>query len=417
MTGKRTGVSTAALIVTLLAATAAQRTEPFVPIGVWYERGSQPASGVLRDLQTIRALGFNHIRVPVPWAAAEPARGAYRLEPLDALLTLANQAGIAVIVQLDLDPPRHIERGDAAAVAAFLDAASSVGRRHPSFHRADTNRDPYRLVIDSSGARGGTSVPHALWRLDAMRPAAGDRGWRVDRMHVAQPVDGADLRLWTWTAIARGARAITYEQSAAGSAAAGELAGLVSRNAALFGPMRPRPSQVAILYNPLWDVAPFPASTAAQMATMDFYARMFAANIQADFLHPDAVPAGEASRYSAVFAAAPEMLPRAFVEALGGRLRVDPASLQPDVRVDGGGGLVETRTLESADAILLIALNHGDAPQTVTFTFAPETPEAIWQNMETGASVSFVQRASGLTYRHAFAPRDAMVLMIRTRLR
>jgi hypothetical protein len=45
------------------------------------------------------------------------------------------------------------------------------------------------------------------------------------------------------------------------------------------------------------------------------------------------------------------------------------AGVAPDVRIDGAAGLVEARLLESSDAIVVIALNHSDAPQTVTMTF------------------------------------------------
>ena len=50
-------------------------------------------------------------------------------------------------------------------------------------------------------------------------------------------------------------------------------------------------------------------------------------------------------------------------------------------------------------------------------TFSRDTPEAIWQNMETGASVNFVAGPDGPTYTHSFAPRDVLVLMIRKSLR
>jgi hypothetical protein len=91
--------------------------------------------------------------------------------------------------------------------------------------------------------------------------------------------------------------------------------------------------------------------------------------------------------------------------------------LEPDVTIDRGAGLVEARFLESSDAIVLIAMNHADTPMTVTFTFAPGTPEAIWQNMETGASVSFVQGTAALMHKHSFGARDVLVLMIRKKLR
>ena len=91
-------------------------------------------------------------------------------------------------------------------------------------------------------------------------------------VRVAAPVTGADLRLWGWAAISRGVRAISYyawypmssgyESNGYGmieldgtvterAKIAGEFAGVVARNAALFAPMRPRPSRVAILYNRL----------------------------------------------------------------------------------------------------------------------------------------------------------------------
>jgi hypothetical protein len=50
-------------------------------------------------------------------------------------------------------------------------------------------------------------------------------------------------------------------------------------------------------------------------------------------------------------------------------------------------------------------------------TFTPDTPEAIWQNMENGAAVQFVQGPEGPTYRHTFPPRDVMVLVRGKRLR
>jgi hypothetical protein len=89
----------------------------------------------------------------------------------------------------------------------------------------------------------------------------------------------------------------------------------------------------------------------------------------------------------------------------------------PEIRIDGAAGLVEARVLESSDAILIIAINHGETAQRVTFSFGPDIPEAIWQNMETGAAVNFVQTGSGPTYAHSFAPRDVMVLVRGKRLR
>jgi beta-galactosidase len=117
---------------------------------------------------------------------------------------------------------------------------------------------------------------------------------------------------------------------------------------------------------------------------------------------------------AAAFEEAPDAT-RATGELL--QLLVASTGVTPEVRIEGAPGLVEARFLESSDALLLIAINHAETPQSVEMTFTPDTPEAIWQNMETGAAVHFVQGARGPVYRHAFAARDVMVLLRGKRLR
>ena len=92
------------------------------------------------------------------------------------------------------------------------------------------------------------------------------------------------------------------------------------------------------------------------------------------------------------------------------------AGVAPEVGIDGAPGLVESRVLESSGAIVIIALNHSDTAQKVTFSFAPSIPEATWQNMETGSQVNFVQGSNGPTYTHTFDARDVMVLVRGKRL-
>ena len=75
------------------------------------------------------------------------------------------------------------------------------------------------------------------------------------------------------------------------------------------------------------------------------------------------------------------------------------------------------RLLESAEALMIIGLNEAPAPRTVTIRFAADIPEAIWQNLETGTSVSFVMGKDGPFLEYTFGPRDALVLMIRKRRR
>ncbi len=95
----------ASTVCLLLAIPAAQpgsrRPEPFVPIAVSYPaalaRDRERASD---DLEAIRTLGFNSIRLAIEWADVEPARGQYRFDALDEMLTLAGQSGLKVMLQL-----------------------------------------------------------------------------------------------------------------------------------------------------------------------------------------------------------------------------------------------------------------------------------------------------------------------------
>ena len=80
-----------------------------------------------------------------------------------------------------------------------------------------------------------------------------------------------------------------------------------------------------------------------------------------------------------------------------------------------GGSEIKAGWLESADALLLIAINHSATAREVTLTFPPEIPEAVWQNMLTGAAVNFVAGAAGPIYQRTFPPHDVLVLMIRKR--
>jgi beta-galactosidase len=751
----RAAIAAALILVTVPV--VSQRPEPFIPIGVWYGGGTARAPMLSRDpaaerdrwrrdLETIRSLGFNSVKNWVDWASAEPERGRYRLDALDQLLTLADNAGLKVILQLYTDSaPEWVGRrypdasfvsdqgtrigsqaapgfcldhaGVRADLTAFIGAVAARAATHPSFYGIDVWSEPHivnwvwfntpvefcycphtqrrfrewlrtkygslaslnhawyrtfaawdevepprygtilsytdlidwktfvavklredlKLKADASAPRGprpvsshsdvpaillsplsgygnpddwwmtgvvdhyGTSIypRHAAsatpWSpvrltsaLDGIRSAARDRGWWMGELQagqgatgvrVATPVTAADLRLWGWSAISRGARAISYyawypmssgyESNGYGmieldgtvterARAAGRFAEIIGRNAALFAPLRPRRSRVAILYNRLSylvggnTVGP---GTSVRNSMIGFYRAMFEENIQTDFVHPDEIAAGFGANYDVIFLGYPLMMSKPVADALkayvrnGGTLisearpawndergyaneripgagldevfgvrekvlrspepvaitvergvegalaalagrtftftgfaehlevtsrdaqivarfpgddgrpgdpaivmtpygngrailvggfpaaafEQDPekfrgagdllrhlaavAGIRPEVRIDGARGLVEARFLESSEALVLVAINHAETPQTVTMTFAPEMPEAIWQNMESGAAVNFVAGPSGPAYTVAFAPRDALVLMIRKQYR
>lgn len=339
------------------------------------------------------------------------------------------------------------------------DAARSHGARLvASYSRANglPGRDDWRLAasVDRYGTTMFPKAGAAAWppvrlmsQLEAMRSAFDDRGWWLGELQGGEraagpPVSAADVRLWGWAAYSRGARAISYAglarpgfvaltgAAAARARAAGEVAGNLTRNVRLFAPMRARPSPVAIVLD---------GDPALDDAAMAFYGLMFERNIQVDFISTQQAIAAAAQyrviHYHAETTPAPGVEAALAAFARGGgtvvsdgaaaivkaQARVErslaAAGVVADIRIDGAPGLVEARFLESSDALLLVALNHAPAPQTITMHFTPETPEAIWQNMETGTAVHFVQGPEGPTYRHTFAARDVMILVRGKRLR
>ena len=89
-----------------------------------------------------------------------------------------------------------------------------------------------------------------------------------------------------------------------------------------------------------------------------------------------------------------------------------------DVTIAGNDPRISARFLESSDALLLVVANHdSNESREVTLTFAPDMPEAVWQNMLTGAAVNFVAGPNGPVYVRTFPPQDVLVLMIRKRLK
>jgi hypothetical protein len=305
-------------------------------------------------------------------------------------------------------------------------------------HRTLLNAvDIYGLSVPDRARERSPSWRDEAFAFDTVRSASGDKGWLV------MTAEGSQSRLSTWSAWARGARGVFFGpwRSSNGRAGglvdadgtlterasiAGALARVIGRNTALFAPLRPRGSAVAIAVDD---------DGSGERASF-VYRVLLDRNIQADVIHVSQIAEGAAERYRVVVDTAVERRPSllaalsAYAKAGGIVSRVDSAAtpdallqalaradVKPDVRIDGSSGGIETRFLESGSVVMFIALNHSETPQRVRFQFAPDTQEAIWQNMETGTSVNFVAGRDGPTYTYAFGARDALVLMIRKHMR
>jgi beta-galactosidase len=118
--------------------------QSFFPIAVWYGGGKVRAPMLeatdgtsaerwSKDLDQIKAVGFNTVKTWVDWATAEPRPGQYNFLNLDLLLRLAQEHGLRVIVQVYLDS-----------------APDWVGQHYPDARFVDRSG----AVIDSEAAPG-----------------------------------------------------------------------------------------------------------------------------------------------------------------------------------------------------------------------------------------------------------------------
>jgi beta-galactosidase len=134
----------AALLGSAAMAQTAVAPAPFFPAAVWYGGGQARAPMMSpldatseaqwgKDLDQIKATGFNTIKCWVDWSTAEPQRGIYNFKNLDLLLKLAHERGLQVIIQVYLDS-----------------APDWVGRRYPDSRYVDRSG----IVIESQSAPG-----------------------------------------------------------------------------------------------------------------------------------------------------------------------------------------------------------------------------------------------------------------------
>jgi beta-galactosidase len=216
--------------------------------------------------------------------------------------------------------------------------------------------DFYGVSIYPKHNRPETHWPH--WRLmtilDFQRSANRmNRGWYIGEMQAgdgsiallqSDPVTPADHRLWAWSSIAKGAKAINvyayypmssgYESGGYGlieldgtlterAVGTGAIARVVDENQALFLGSQPVPGQVAIVYNPLVQMVggaqrrqDWPQ--ALQNSLIGYY-RVFAEhNVPVDFIHRNELERGDLSQYRLIVVPYPIMLTQAAAAGLRG---------------------------------------------------------------------------------------------------
>jgi beta-galactosidase len=214
-------------------------------------------------------------------------------------------------------------------------------------HSAFVDRDvPWRAaLLDFTRSFGYAEGRRGFWIGELQG------GFGTIALNVSPTVTPGDLRTWTWSALARGARGIAYyawypmssgyESGGFGlinldgtvterSRAAGEIARLVAANERLFLEARPPRAEVAIVYNPLVHfVGGRQRATAyggpqgevagiERDSLLGIHRALFPTHVQIDYVHADHVTADKLAQYRLVFLAYPPMMPARLADALRG---------------------------------------------------------------------------------------------------
>ena len=157
--------------------------QAFYPVAVWYGGGKARAPMMSpldatsaaqwgKDLDQIKATGFNTVKCWVDWATAEPKPGVFDFDSLNLLMKLAQQRGLRVIVQVYTDSApdwvgmrypdgRFVDRGGAVItsqsspgycidhagvrkeIVNFLEALSRNANRFPALYGWDVWSEPH----------------------------------------------------------------------------------------------------------------------------------------------------------------------------------------------------------------------------------------------------------------------------------
>jgi len=205
-------------------------------------------------------------------------------------------------------------------------------------HSSAVGRDPaWRGALLDFTRSAGFSENGRGWWIGELQG-----GFGTVALNVSATVTPADLRVWTWSALARGAKGINfyawypmssgYESGGYGliqldgtiterARVAGEIARVVDRNQELFLKARPPRAEVAIVYNPLSHMvggrqaASSPVLAQGEVASIErdsmlgMYRALFPANVPVDFLHIGRLR-GAISQYKLVLLPYPLMIPQ-----------------------------------------------------------------------------------------------------------
>jgi beta-galactosidase len=227
-------------------------------------------------------------------------------------------------------------------------------------HSAFVDRDvPWRAaLLDFTRSFGYDEGRNGFWVGELQG------GFGTIALNVSPTVTPDDLKIWTWTALSRGAKGINYyawypmssgyESGGFGlnqldgtiterAKVAGSIARVVERNQSLFLDARPPRAEVAIIYNPLahfvggrqrtavYGGPQGEASGIERDSLLGIHRALFPRNVPIDYVHIDHLSRGKLGQYKLVIVPYPPMLPEASAGALAQYVR------------DGGALVAEAR--------------------------------------------------------------------------
>jgi beta-galactosidase len=212
-------------------------------------------------------------------------------------------------------------------------------------HSAFVDRDaPWRAALfDFTRSFGYDQGRRGFWVGELQG------GFGTIAVNVSPTVTPEDLRVWTWTALSRGAKGIHYyawypmstgyESGGFGlnhldgtiterARVAGSIAQVVDRNQTLFLDARPPRAEVAVVYNPLAHFVGGRQRAAAyggpqgevvgieRDSLLGIHRALFPRSVPLDYVHIDHMPAEKLRQYKLVVFPYPLMIPEASVRAL-----------------------------------------------------------------------------------------------------
>jgi beta-galactosidase GanA len=319
-----------------------------------------------RKYGTLEALNAAWYRRYVSWDEVEPSRLSTILSYTDYIdwkRFIADKLGEDLRARYEAvkgEAPSHVVTSHAAGVGLFSSPhywegqsddwtmAAQVDHYGTSFypkHSAFVDRDvEWRgALLDFARSFGFARGGHGPWIGELQG------GFGTIALNVSSPVTPEDLRIWTWSALARAAKGICfyawypmstgYESGGFGlirldgtlterSRVAGAIARVVDRHSSLFLGARPVPAEVAVAYNPLAHfVGGRQRATAyggpqgevvgiERDSLLGVYRALFPTNVPLDCVHADHMTASELAAYRLVILPYPLMMPRRAAEEL-----------------------------------------------------------------------------------------------------